>query len=179
MVSAREKRLAAKRKKHGITPPSAGEQREARKTAVRHKGNVVDITERRKVTAPTPTEKPKKTIKEKRADLPFPLRILTSPKTTAVLGGTLAALTGGAAIAARIAAGKLLTKAPAVITRFASRHQLDTLTGKLVARGTQQTQRAFVGRPPASGIDKIFSVVRPIAKRFATNTKSTSFQFNI
>lgn len=40
-------------------------------------------------------EKKKLSIKEKRAKLPLPLQVLTSPKTTSVLAGILGTLTGG------------------------------------------------------------------------------------
>jgi|SaaInlV_200m_DNA_2_1039689.scaffolds.fasta_scaffold02969_10 hypothetical protein len=87
-------------------------------------------------------------------------KVLTSPKTTVALGLTAAALaTGGSSLAAG-AGGR------ATITRTAT--ALDT-----VARGTSvTTQRAFTGRTINTGINKIFHSVRPIAARFATNTKS-------
>ncbi|KKN18391.1 hypothetical protein LCGC14_0956420 [marine sediment metagenome] len=129
-------------------------------------------TKRRAVTLPTIEAKRKEPERKK---LTGALGVLTSPKTTGVLAGTLAAV-GGAGLLAGAIGTKLAAKpAQAVITRFASRHQLDTLTGKLVARGTRQTQRAFVGRPGTHGklIDKIFRAT-PNVKRFATNQKSTT-----
>jgi len=61
------------------------------------------------------------------------------------------------------------------ITQMKSAHKLNPLTGGLDPRGTIQTQRAFVGRPAATGVDKLFKI-KPrsaaIAGRFATNTKS-------
>jgi len=42
-------------------------------------------------------------------------------------------------------------------------------------RGTTvTTQRAFIGKPAATGINKIFHAARPVAARFATTTKSTA-----
>lgn len=87
----------------------------------------------------------------------------------AALGGTAADFGpglfpagGGAA-----AAGAAATQAGpgATITRTATR---------VGSRKALTTQRAFIGKPPTSGIDKIFSASRPVASRFPTNAKSIS-----
>ena len=74
--------------------------------------------------------------------------------TIATLGGA-GALAGGAAAASK--AGKVVT-----ITRRAF-------------QGTRSLfrSRKFIGKAPQHGVEKIFHAVRPVAKRFATNGKST------
>ncbi len=70
--------------------------------------------------------------------------------------------------AAKIATGlKIAKKAKdtAVITQTAIKG--------FGARATSiTTQRAFIGKPAVSGINKIFHATRPVAARYATNTKS-------
>ena len=129
-----------------------------------------ETTEKKKPPIIAPKEKPKElepirlepkktgiaAYREKKGFLPGLTKVMTSPLTTAVLGTTLVSLLtfgGGAAAGGR-----------AVITRTATQ-----LFGK---RMSMTTQRAFIGKGTASGVNKIFHITRPIATRFATNAKS-------
>ena len=107
--------------------------------------------------------------RERGGFLPGVVKAITSPLTTAVLGATLVSLLtfgGGAAALGFGTRAAATVGVTARITRTAT-----LLQGAL--RGTSMTtQRAFVGRTAASGIDKIFHAVRPTATRFATNPKS-------
>ena len=89
--------------------------------------------------------------------------VLGDPKTTAVLGTTLAALTGVGAATGALGAGSAAAGAGgrAVITQTAFR-----------GAATKTAQRALVGRPAISSVEKLFSLGRGIAARYATNTKS-------
>lgn len=72
-------------------------------------------------------------------------------------------------------AGKVIAKkGTGVITKSIVRHQRDNVTGKLLARGTKVTQRAFTGKPSVpSGVNKIFGPKKlQILNRFASNPKS-------
>ena len=91
----------------------------------------------------------------------------TSLKSVAVLGTVLAALTGGAAVAGAARAGAALASRTGqiAVTRTAltgtfSSVSLRTITGK----AAHQSPKA---------LNKIFHSVRPVAARYATNTKST------
>ena len=89
-------------------------------------------------------------------------KIITSPKTTAVLGGVLAA---EIAVAAGIT-GAAATAGRGVISRTAT-----------IGSESLTTQRAFVGRAAhksPEALNKIFHKVRPVAAKFATNKKSMS-----
>ena len=93
------------------------------------------------------------------------------PIAATIVTGGLLGVGLGIGTAGRAAASR---GGQAVITRQVSRHQLDTLTGKLLARGTKQTQRAFTGRPGTNGalIEKLFKGSKNPLKRFASNQKS-------
>ena len=91
-------------------------------------------------------------------------KVLTSPKTTIVLGSILGTLLGVGA-ATNVARGAGVARA--VITK--------TLSTRM---GSMTTQRAFVGRAAQTGIKKLFqaggqaAARAPTAMRFATNTQS-------
>ena len=93
--------------------------------------------------------------------------ILTVGKT---LGLTRAALAPAIRTGGR-AGGLGGGKATAVITREKYAHEY--VKGRLLPRGTVQTQRAFVGKPAKTGVDKLFHAVKPVAARYASNTKSS------
>jgi hypothetical protein len=92
--------------------------------------------------------------REKKTIGGYAAKVMTSPVTTAVLAGV--ALTGLAAIGGGTAAA-----GTAIITRTAFK-----------GGASLTTQRAFIGKSAASGVDKIFHTVRPIAARYAANPKS-------
>lgn len=111
-----------------------------------------------------------------------------------------AAITGATSAIGGIVATKVLSKiagssvgkaaglsSTARITRQKMAHEyVEIIAGSgrtaktgLYARGTIQTQRAFIGKPAKTGVSKLFSLGgnaakrAPVAARFATNTKST------
>lgn len=93
--------------------------------------------------------------------------LISSPKTTAVLAGTLAAVSGVGLATGAIGGGAAATGGTATITKT-----IESL-GKVGRSAT--AQRAFVGRPAATGVTKLFaksSLNAPVAARFATNPKS-------
>lgn len=120
--------------------------------------------------APKEKKKPD-TINLKAPEKTGKQKLIKGLSTSAVvLGGTLAALTGvgaatgaiGAGAAAAGVGGAAARGGSAVITRTAFQGAKSTFT-----------QRAFqVGKPAASGVDKVFSGTRQVASRFASNTKS-------
>ena len=86
-------------------------------------------------------------------------KVLTSPKTTLVLGTVLAGLltAGGATATTAIGGGA----GRAIITRTAYQGARSLVS-----------QRAFVGKAGKFALDKVFHAVRPVAARFATNPKT-------
>ena len=112
----------------------------------------------RKVTRLAPIEAKRKESGIQRFAKTKVGKVLTSPKTTAVLATTLA---GGVGLAAKAGAAGLAAGRSAVITRTAFQGKRSLFR-----------QKTFVGRSSKSGIDKIFHKVRPVAARFPTNTKS-------
>ncbi len=92
-------------------------------------------------------------------------QVLDIGAATLGYGATILSLGIGAKIIGGAIAAKSATAGgTAVITRTAT---------EISKRGlTITTQRAFVGKAATTGINKIFSAVRPVATRFATNVKS-------
>jgi len=111
-------------------------------------------------TSPTIYLTPKKrTAAEIRADLPLPLRILTSPKTTLALGATLAALLTGGALAPA-ATSAALRAAPGVAARTLGK------TAKFVAPKTLKGALAVgIGAPIAVGLLKESPKARELVKK--------------
>ena len=127
------------------------------------------------ITAPTihlnqeAKDKPEKTgiaaYREKSGILPGVVNVLTSLKTTAVLGTILGGMLGYGALSARLGVSTLSGGGIATITRTATK-------GFGGASRTLTNQRAFTGKAAKTGIDKIFHTTRDIATRYSTNSKS-------
>jgi hypothetical protein len=86
----------------------------------------------------------------------------------ATLGYGTAIAGGAMAFGARAGVGAGAKAGTATITRTATK-----ISG--ARKGTSLTaQRAFVGKPATTGINKIFHKTRPIASKYATNVKSNT-----
>ncbi len=96
-------------------------------------------------------------------------KVLTSPKTTMFLAGTLASLVGGAAIAGA---------SRAITSRLAAARSASFITRTAtIGKRSLTTQRAITGKAAHQMpklLEKSFHKVRPIAQRYATNKKSLS-----
>ena len=115
----------------------------------------------RKVTKLAPIEAKKKPSFIQRFAKTKVGKVLTSLKTTAVLGATLA---GGAGLAARAGAAGLAAGRTAVISRTAFQ-----------GTRTKFRQRAFTGQGTRKSLERLFRTkprVAPVAARFAGNSKS-------
>lgn len=146
---AKKKRNEARREKHGLTEKKKELELQKQREAL-PKEEVIKAER-------------EKTSVEKFAETPVG-KVLTSPKTTAALGGTLLAVPATAALGtAGVGATVARVAAPSVATITRTAFQ---------GSKSVTTQRAFTGKAAQSGVDKIFHSVRPVAQRFATNAKS-------
>jgi len=128
-------------------------------------GKILLEKQAEELKAAKPKEAIKETPREKRSLLKQLIFGPEAPEGTKILKGAPLLGTGGV-LGAGAAVGRGGT---AVITRQATIIN----TGRSLT-----TQRAFIGRPATSGIDKIFHAVRPVATKFANNTKSKTLSMS-